>query len=91
MKNVRRRLCVAAVSIAITVPALLGAAPADAAPAKDTTVYYPIVPPCPPTLPEPTGSSLHPCTPYWLMAILQVVSMGSTEGTGSAAGSSTGS
>jgi len=26
---------------------------------------------------------VHPCTAYWLMSILQVMSMGSTEGTGS--------
>ncbi|MFZ2242418.1 MAG: hypothetical protein WAV90_23185 [Gordonia amarae] len=88
MKNVRRRIRVAAISIAVAVPALLSIAPAGAAPAKDATVYYPVTPPCIPT-PNPTGS-VHPCTPYWLMSILEVMSMGSTEGTGSA-GSSTGS
>lgn len=90
MKNVRRRLGVAAISGAIAIPALLSAATADAAPAQD--VYYPIVPPCViPVVPEPTGSSVHPCTPTWLMTILQAASMGSTDSTGSAAGSSTGS
>lgn len=91
MNNVRRRIRVAAVSIAIAVPALLSVAPAGAAPVADSTVYYPVVPTCiPAAVPQPTGSSVHPCTPYWLMSVLQVMSMGSTEGTGSA-GSSTGS
>ncbi len=92
MKNVRRLVRGAAISIAIAVPAVLGAAPASAVPPRPhPPVYYPVTPPCLPNTPPPVGSSVHPCTPYWLMSILDAMSMGSTEGPGSSVGSSTGS
>lgn len=91
MKNVRRRLYVSAISTAIALPALLSAAPADAAPAKGAPGQYPLAPSCPPQkAPEPAGSSISPCAPQQLIYILEATAVGSSA-TGSSAGSSTGS
>ena len=76
MKNVRRRLYVSAISTAIALPALLSAAPADAAPAK---VRRPIslAPSCPPQkAPEPAGSSISPCAPQQLIYIREATAVG---------------